>query len=247
LGLFSSGCNQKIEQKAQTNIPQLQIPLQSMSPQTNNHTQVVQGTVGSTTNIEIPELNNIKNIKYPDVVAEVGDTKITGLQLTKEVIIKQNDYVNNIKKPQDESYYEKVALGLLVKNALIDNEVKKQGKTVTAEEAKSYLVQQEKSMDSLQDSDFAKITYNKTIKDNGFSNASDYINSPGIISITQIFLGRGKLKNSILQSIPKGQNEATNAWDDYTDKLINQGNYKIYLPVDIQGYRQLEEQVVLGK
>lgn len=251
MGLFSSGCNQKIDQKAQTNITQLQIPLQTTTSQTiTSHpidsTQIVQGTVGGTTNIEIPVPNNIKNINYPDVVADVGDTKITGLQLTWEVTIKQNAYVN-MKKPQDESYYEKVALGLLVKNALIDNEVEKQGKTVTAEEAKSYLEQQEKSLDSLQDSDPTKINYNNAIKVNGFSNASDYINSPRIISTYQKLLGRGKLESSILQSIPQGQNEATEAWDDYTDKLINQGNYKIYLPVDIQGYRQLEEQVVLGK
>jgi len=242
-----SGCNQKVEQQDQKSTPQLNLPFQNLSPQTNNHTTVAKATVGNTTEIDTPELNNIKNTKYPDVVAEVGNSKITGLQLAREVAIKQNAFVNNIKKPQEELFYEKVALGLLVKNALIDEEVKKQGMMVTPEEAKSYLEQQKKSMDSLPDSDPAKVAYIKTIKANGFDNASDYLNSPGVISVTQTILGRGKLKNSILQSIPQAQNEATKAWNDYTDKLINQGNFKIYVPVDIKGYQQLEEKVVLGK
>lgn len=231
LGLFLSGCNQKVEKQAQT----------------NNHTQVVQATVTSPTNIEIPELNNIKNTKYPDVVAEVGSSQITGLQLTREIAIKQNDYTNNLKKPQNESFYEKVALGLLVKNALIDSEVKKKGITVTVEEAISYLEQQKESMDSLAENDPAKLAFNKYIKASGFDNISDYMKSQDLIIATQAILGRGKLKNSILQSIPKGQSEVTKDWNDYIDELINQGNYKILIPVDIKGYQQLEKQVVLGK
>ncbi|WP_242833140.1 hypothetical protein [Desulfosporosinus acidiphilus] len=56
-----------------------------------------------------------------------------------------------------------------------------------------------------------------------------------------------KLRNLVLHSIPAGQNEAFKAWQDYTDKLINQGNYKIFIPVDIKGFQQLEEQVAIGK
>lgn len=241
------GCNQKVEKQDQTSTPQLNVHFQNLSPETNNHTTVVQATVGNTTVMDAPELNKIKNTKYPDVVAEVGDSKITGLELAKEVAIKQNAYVNNIKKPQGELFYEKVALGLLVKNALIDDEVKKQGMTVTPEEAKSYLEQQKLSVDSLPDSDPVKVAYIKGIKFNGFDNPSDYINSPGVISVTQTILGRGKLRNFILQSIPQAQNEATKAWNDYADKLINQSNYKIYIPVDIKGYQQLEEKAALGK
>jgi hypothetical protein len=244
LSLILIGCGQKVEQQAPTNILKT---VQSMKSQSNSHTQIVQATVGSTTNIAIPDLNNIKNVKYPDVVAEVGDTKITGLQLTREVVIKQNAFVNNIKKPQDESFYEKIALGLLVENALIDNEVKRQGLQVTTDEARSYLEQQKKSMDSLPDSDPAQKAYIQTIKANGFNNSTDYINSSETIKFTQILLGRGKLKHLVLHSIPPGQNEAYIAWQDYTDKLINQGNYKIFIPVDIKGYQQLEEKAAQGK
>ncbi|AFM41521.1 hypothetical protein Desaci_2584 [Desulfosporosinus acidiphilus SJ4] len=238
------GCGQKAEQQVPTNILKA---VQSMTSQNNSHTQIAQPIVGSTTNIAIPDLKNIKNTKYPNVVAEVGDTKITGLQLTREVLIKQNDFVNNIKKPQDEFFYEKIALGLLVKNALIDNEVMRQGLQVTPDEASSYLEQQKKSMDSLPDSDPAKKAYTKTINDNGFSTSTDYINSPETIKFTQILLGRVKLRNLVLHSIPAGQNEAYKTWQDYTDKLINQVNYKIFIPVDIKGYQQLEEQTAKGK
>ncbi|AFM40376.1 hypothetical protein Desaci_1350 [Desulfosporosinus acidiphilus SJ4] len=245
--LFSQiliGCGQKVEQQAPTNILK---SVQSMKSQSNNHTQIVQATVGITTNIAIPDLKNIKNTKYPDIVAEVGDTKITGLQLTRGVAIKQNAFVNNIKMPQDESFYEKIALGLLVKNALIDTEVMRQGLQVTPDEARSYLEQQKKSMDSLPESDPAKEAYTKTINDNGFSTSTDYIDSPETIKFTQILLGRVKLRNLVLHSIPAGQNEAYKAWQDYTDKLINQGNYKIFIPVDIKGYQQLEEKAAQGK
>ena len=226
--MIVSGCSQKTAQQpdryTQINTQQLKTPSLENPPQ--NHVQIVQGTVGSTMEITMHDLNKIENTKYPDIVAEVGDSKITGLELTREIAIQRNAFVNNIKKPQDESFYEKIALGLLMKDALIDNEVKRQGMAVTVEEAKSYLEQQEKSMDSLPDSDIAKIAYTKTILNNGFSNASDYINSLGIISMTQISLGRGKLKNSVLQSISQEQNEAYKAWQDYTDKLINDSGAK---------------------
>lgn len=249
LPMIVSGCSRKTvqqpDQYTQVNTAQLIIPLLENPPQ--NHVQIVQGTVGSTTEITMQDLNKIENTKYPDIVAEVGDSKITGLELTRKIAVQRNAFVNNIKKPQDESFYEKIALGLLMKDALIDNEVTRQGLTATVEEAKSYLEQQDKSMDLLPESDPAKVAYFKTIKDNGFNNASDYINSSGIVSMTQKSLGRGKLKSSVLQSIPKGQNSATKAWEDYTDKLINQGNYKIFVPVDIKGFQQLEDRVVLGK
>lgn len=57
-------------------------------------------------------------------------------------------------------------------------------------------------MDSLSESDPAKEAYLQTIKANGFNNSTDYINFPETIKFTQIILGRGKLRNSVLQSIP---------------------------------------------
>ncbi|AFM40411.1 hypothetical protein Desaci_1388 [Desulfosporosinus acidiphilus SJ4] len=242
LSLFLFGCNQKKVEEAQVNQTQVQIPVQK-----GDHFQVVQGTVGNTSSPNMADINNLRNTKFPEIVAEVGDYKITGLQLTKEIALKRNDYINNIKKPQSEAFYEKVALGLLVKNALIDNEVKKQGLTVTVEEAKAYLEQQEKSMTSLPDSDPAKEAYLKDIKINGFDNVSEYINSQNVINMTQTILGRAKLKNAVLQSISQDQNEASKAWDDYTEKLLDQGNFKILLPIDIKGYQQLEAQVALNR
>jgi hypothetical protein len=240
-----SGCNQKVEHQVQTNTPQLKLPTQTSLPKNNSNHIIVKPTVKRTTPEPIPELNNIKNTMYPDVVAEVGDTKITGLQLTMEEAIKRNNYVY-MKKPQNQSFYEKVALGQLITNDLIDTEIKKQGITATDDEIKSSIEQDEKFYDSLPDNAPAKITFMQTIKADGFNSITDYMNSPKTINAVKKTLATGKLRNIILQSVPNGQNEPAKAWDDYIDKLINEGNYKIFIPVDIKGYQQIEQQVDLG-
>ena len=242
--LFLFGCNQTNHKQTEPIEPQAQT---AITPPGNPQGIVVPATVKSTMKVTLPELNNIKNTKYPDIVAEVGDTKITGLQLTREIAIKENDYVNNLKKPQTESYYEKVSLGLLVENALLDYEVKRQGLTASVEEAKAFLARHKTMIDSRPDNDPVKIALRQSYETNGFSNVSDYINSPNTISATQKILGDSKLKSMILKSVPQGQNEEVKAWDAYIDDLINQGNYKIFIPVDIKGYQQLEENTVLGK
>ncbi|KLU63520.1 hypothetical protein CEB3_c00970 [Peptococcaceae bacterium CEB3] len=178
---------------------------------------------------------SMRNEKYPDIVAEVGNYKITGSQLRREIAVKRNAYVNVIKKPQENSFYEKVALGLLITNALVNNEVKKKGFSVSTEEAKLYLQHQEKAMNALPDIDPAKTVYDKMVRGNGYSSAIDYVNSPEVIKVTQIILGRQKLRNSIEQSVLQGQNGAYKAWEDYTDKLISEGNYKVLIPVNVKG------------
>lgn len=242
VGSIVSGCNRKEAQQAQENTP-----LFEMAKQNNSHVSIAQPIVSEESSKELPNLNNITNTKYPDIVAIVGDSKISGLELTREILIKQYSYKSQ-NKPQSDSFYEEVSLGLLVKNALIDNEVKIKRMTVSTEDAKSYLEQQKQTMDSLSDSDSAQMAYNKTITENGFSNASDYVNSPGAISATQTFLGRERLRNFVQKTISKDQNTAHNAWEDYTDQLINNdGNYKVLIPVEIKGFQQLEDKVSLNK
>jgi hypothetical protein len=76
-----------------------------------------------------------------------------------------------------------VALGLLIKNALIDTKAQKVS-SVSPQEASEYLKKQMKEMQSLRDSDPSKIQYLNDVKAKGFNNPSEYVASPEIISVT---------------------------------------------------------------
>jgi len=101
--MIVSGCSQKTVQQpdryTQVNTQQLKKPSLENPPQ--NHVSIVKGTVGSTTEITMHDLNKIENTKYPNIVAEVGDSKITGKELTREIMIKQYSYTN-LNRPQND-------------------------------------------------------------------------------------------------------------------------------------------------
>lgn len=165
------------------------------------------------------------------VVAKVGNITITESQLLSEVHIKKKAF-ENMDKPQNDEFYQKVALGLLIKNALIDNEVRNKGISVSKQEALEFLNQQLEYMQSLADTELAKIQYIDIIKSGGFSNPEDYVNSPKIIFVTQKILARSKLKELI-----RGSNQV---WQEYADNLLNANEYEIFVPIDISGFSKIE-------
>lgn len=70
--------------------------------------------------ISFPPVDKIENTAFPNVVAQVGSQNITGLELTKEIAVQKTIWKKNLKKQQSNNFYEEMALGHLVENALLD-------------------------------------------------------------------------------------------------------------------------------
>lgn len=168
--------------------------------------------------------NNIKTTTSDSaIVAQVGNTTITASQFLSRVLNEKQAF-ESIKKPQSEEFYKKVTLGLMIQEILLTSEAQKQGISVSAEETVDYLNQQRETMQSLSDNDPEKIKYLEKIKAQGFNNASDYTKSSKVISDTQKSLIIVKLLNK------SGPNIA--------ETLLNQKDYKIYIPIDISGFQK---------
>jgi hypothetical protein len=186
------------------------------------------------TTISAPRPNDAKS--NSNIVAKVGSITISEEQLSKQVEIKKKAF-ETLKKPQTEEFYKKVALGLLIKNALIDTDAQRMG-SVSPQEASEYLRKQMNEMQSRGDTDPAKIEYLNVVKVNGFNNPSEYVASPEIISVTQKELLRNKFQNLIIMS--SSLRTPADAWHNYVNQLLNAKQYEILVPIDITGIEELE-------
>jgi CRISPR/Cas system CSM-associated protein Csm2 small subunit len=168
--------------------------------------------------------NNVKATSSDSaIVAQVENTTITASQFLSRVQNEKQAF-ESIKKPQSEEFYKRVTLGLMIQEILLANEAQKQGITVSREETVDVLNQQMRAIESLGENDPEKIRYLKKIKAQGLDNPSDFVKSSEVISDTQKSLVIGKLLNK----------SGTNI----TDTLLNQKNYKIYVPIDISEFQK---------
>jgi len=208
-----------------------------------------------------PNLKNIENEKYPEVVAQVGDVLISGADLSKRIEVeKANWEYSNL--PQEESFYERSALQQLVLRALLDKRVKELNITVTNDEAKNYLMSQIGLMESSKSDDSLIKQFKLYLNDLGYTNLEEYSESSEVISVTQKILARLELEKRIKENI-KGisSDEITNyikergitlddnnleiiktklllekrskAWSDYKKELLKTQSHKEFVDINI--------------
>lgn len=203
--------------------------------------------------------------KYTDVVAKIGNTELTGNQLSGQVEIEKNKW-ERIGNPQTEIFYVKAALRQLVLNELLEVAAKKKGIVITDEEASKYLNNIVNNIEKLDDNAPASIQLYNDIKACGYNSIEDYVNSPLVIESTKNVLMRAQVKDQVLStvSMPSDeevdnyiklnklnisspeqrtaikhlihQNNISQKWNKYINDLIASDNYELFLDVDIKGF-----------
>jgi len=205
----------------------------------------------------------VNKSNYSEIVAKVGDKQITGKQLTGQVQLEKNKW-ERIGYPQSESFYEKAALRQLILNAQLENIAKQKGINVTEKEVSDYLGNIINKMSSLSDNDPNKIEFINDMRASGFETTQEYSKSPEVKVATKDILTRAKVKKVLLSKVPLPSDEEVNnyikknkininnpeeklqikyelnkknrleEWNNFTNELINTGNYEIFADIDIK-------------
>ncbi|WP_018211884.1 SurA N-terminal domain-containing protein [Desulfitobacterium hafniense] len=214
--------------------------------------------------LSFPSINQIKNQNYSDIVAVVAGNTITGQDLTRQIEFEKKKW-ENVGLTKDASSYEKLALGQLISNALLDEQVQKRNLIVTEKEAEQYLKDIAKAINE-SNNDAEKVNFMSAIKASGFSTADEYIKSPDVIKSTSKVLARGKLKADIISSVEapsdaevlefidqnnlktndlKGVKEQMlnirqqSVWETFNNSLLNDAAYDIKIGIDVKDYKDL--------
>lgn len=211
-----------------------------------------------------PVVKDVKNVKYPEIVAKVGDKEITGMDLTRAVIIERAKW-ENVGQPQEESFYEKCALQQLIINTLLENSASDKGIFVSYQDAKDHLLTEINRIMMMEDSNTYKTDFIKYVKKMGYKDLNEYATSDEVIKATQKALSRLKLQETIKLSVPTPTiseitkyaqergikldeksiedikkdiliEKGSKAWLDFKQNLLKDKNYEILINIDIDNF-----------
>jgi len=143
----------------------------------------------------------ISKNEYTEIVAKIAQTEIKGEDFSREVQFNIDaDELNNLFF--DRSVYEKRVLKKLITNALLDQKVLEKNIVISDDEAKKFVKDQLKLMDSVSNSDVNKENLLNYIKDLGYADLNAYMNDEKVLSAAKKILARKKLADSIFFTEP---------------------------------------------